>query len=89
MTQKHKKIYILWLPLLNSVHYKFPDWSKLKAFVDDKLIVTQVMMSFIDWEENTVGKGENAVYQHFLLFPVFSKVLSPWVVKRWDCPAKD
>ena len=22
-----------------------------------------------DWVENIVGKGENAVYQHFLLFP--------------------
>ena len=45
---------------------------------DDKLIVLQVKMSFIDWEENTKGKGENAVYQHFLLFPtVFSKVLFP------------
>ena len=43
------------------------DWSSLKAFADDKC----------DWkieilgggkEENIVGKGENAGYQHFLLF---------------------
>ena len=26
-------------------------------------------ISLFDREENTVGKGENAGYQHFLLFP--------------------
>ena len=52
----------------------------MKAFADNKLIVTQVMISFIEWEENTLGKGENAGYQHFLLFPVFSKVLL-WSLK--------
>ena len=28
------------------------------------------MNSLLDREENTVGKGENAGYQHFLLFPL-------------------
>ena len=28
-----------------------------------------MMISLYDWLENTVGKGENAGYQHFLLFP--------------------
>ena len=27
------------------------------------------MVSVLDWIENIVGKGENAAYQHFLLFP--------------------
>ena len=30
---------------------------------------TRLTISFFDRVENMVGKGENAVYQHFLLFP--------------------
>ena len=43
--------------------------SKLKGFEDDKLNVVQMMISVCDRLENIVGKGENAGYQHFLLFP--------------------
>ena len=43
--------------------------TKLKAFADEKLKVAQMMNSVFDREENTVGKGENAGYQHFILFP--------------------
>ena len=43
--------------------------TKLKAFADDKLNVAKMKISLIDRVENTVGKGENAGYQHFLLFP--------------------
>ena len=36
-----------------------------------------------------MGKGENAGYQHFLLFPwMFSKGLFVWVVKSQDCVVK-
>ena len=35
--------------------------------------------------ENTVGKGEIAHYEQFLLFPVFSKGLFPRDVKRCQC----
>ena len=45
------------------------DWSKLKAFADDKINVTQTLELGSDRIENIVGKGENAGYQHFLLFP--------------------
>ena len=39
---------------------------------------------FPDREENIVGKGENAGYQHFLLFPrCFQKASNFKVV--WDC----
>ena len=31
--------------------------------------VVQTMISLCDWVESIVGKGENAGYQHFLLFP--------------------
>ena len=53
-------------------------WSKLKTFADDKINVTYPIptqshlltplgnMPF----ENTVGKGEIARYQQFLLYPL-------------------
>ena len=43
--------------------------TKLKACADDKLNVAEMTVSVFDSVENTVGKGENAGYQHFLLFP--------------------
>ena len=43
--------------------------SKLKAFAEDKRDDVKLMISVLDRVENTVGKGENAGYQHFLLFP--------------------
>ena len=45
------------------------DWSKLKAFADDKLNVDEIMISLSDRIKKIVGKGENAFYQHFLIFP--------------------
>ena len=44
---------------------KFLDATKLKAFADDRF---NVAIFLFDRAENTVGKGENAGYQHFLLF---------------------
>ena len=36
------------------------------------------MISDFDWVENIMGKGENAGYQHFLLFPqCFLKAFHP------------
>ena len=43
--------------------------TKLKAFADDESNVAKIKISLFDRVENTVGKGENAVYQHFLLSP--------------------
>ena len=45
------------------------DWAKLKAFADDKINVTKKLQFIFGSIENIVGKGENAGYQHFLLFP--------------------
>ena len=42
------------------------NWSNLKEFADDKLL--KIIFLVFDRVENTVGKGENAGYQHFLLF---------------------
>ena len=48
---------------------KIFDRIKLKAFADDKLNITKMTISSFDRVENTLGKGENTGYQHFLLFP--------------------
>ena len=53
------------ISLLND---KFSDRFKLKAFADNKSNIVRMIISSIDRVENTVGKGENAGYQYFLLF---------------------
>ena len=47
----------------------FLDMTKLKAFADDKSKGAKMMIFLFERAENTVGKGENAGHQHFLLFP--------------------
>ena len=47
----------------------FLDWSKFKAFTDDKLNLAEKLKFVFGRVENIAGKGENAGYQHFLLFP--------------------
>ena len=42
---------------------------KLKAFADNNSYVAQMMIDVFDRFENIAGKGENAGFQHFLLFP--------------------
>ena len=42
--------------------------TKLKAFAEDKLNIDKITISLADGVENTEDKGENAEYQHFLLF---------------------
>ena len=48
---------------------KMLDSSKFKAFADDKINVGKKTETVYGKLENNVGKGENAGYQHFLLFP--------------------
>ena len=58
------------IPLFNSFpNDKFLDWSKLKAFADNKINMTEKLKFVFGRVENVEGKGENAAYQHFLLFP--------------------
>ena len=52
-----------------SLDDKILDLSKLKAFADDNFIVAQMVQFFSDRVESIAGKGENAGYQYFLLFP--------------------
>ena len=57
------------IPKLNSLpNIKILDWSKLKVF-SDEINMTEKLKSVLERVENIVGKGENAGYQHFLLFP--------------------
>ena len=41
----------------------------MKAFSDYRIKVLKMIIFVFDRVENIVGKGENAGYQHFLLFP--------------------
>ena len=55
---------------LNSLpNNKFLAWSKLKAFADDKIYVTEKLKFLLGTVENVTGNRENTGYQHFLLFP--------------------
>ena len=56
----------LFNPLPND---KILDWSILKAFADNNITVTQNFRFALEKLENFVGKGENADYQQFCLFP--------------------
>ena len=44
------------------------EWFKLKAIADNNIKVAEKMKNILGRVENTVGKGKNAGYQHFLLF---------------------
>ena len=69
---------------------KVLDVNRLKAFAYDKLIIPKVTTSLFDRVENTLGKGENPGYQHFLLFPhvcVFQAFFFR-VVQSQDCVVK-
>ena len=61
---------------------KFLDLLKLKAFADDKINLNENFNFVLGRIENIVGKGENAGYQHFLLFPqCFQKAFFLWSLK--------
>ena len=57
-------------------------WSKLQALADDKINLTEKLKWIFGRVANIVGKGENAGYQHFLLFPqCFQKMSSSELFK--------
>ena len=74
---KKKRYNILMKCTLNPLpNDKILDMSKLKTFADNNLNVNQKSKFALGREEN-VGNGENAGYQHFLLFPqCFQKAFS-------------
>ena len=75
---------------LNSLpHNKILDWRKLKAFEDYIINDAEMMIFLSDKLKNIVGKGENAGFQDFLLFPkMFSKAFFFRGVKSQDYVAK-
>ena len=67
-------------------------WSKLRAFADSIINVTEKLTFVLGMVENVVGKGENAAYQNFknqiipamnYLFSKFFKLLLTGTFK--DC----
>ena len=56
--------------------------SKCKASADGKFSVAEIIEFVFEKVENTMGKGENAGYQHFLLFlQCFQKASYPGSLK--------
>ena len=65
------------------------DWSKLKQSADNNFKFDDNSRKVFKWVENTMGKGEIARYEQFLLFPqCFQKACFPGasngiVVWKW------
>ena len=60
-------LFVLWV--FNSLpNDNFLDWSEFKQLADNEINVTEKLKFLLGRVENIVGKGENAGYQHFLLF---------------------
>ena len=54
----------------------------MKALIDNKINVTRTLKFVLGRVENILRKGENAGYQHFLLFPkCFQKPLALGLLK--------
>ena len=69
-------------------HYQttnFRLFQTKKKFADDNFKFDENGRKLSKQVEITVGKGEIARHEQFLLFPVFSKGLFPRDVKRWCC----
>ena len=65
---------------------KFELEQNSKHLYDYNQNVSRIMVSVLGRVENIVGKGENAGYQHFLLFStMFSKVFFTRVVDKVSC----
>ena len=60
---------------------KILDSSKLKDFADDSFKFDENSRKLFKTVENTVGKGEIARYEQFLLYPVFQKAYFPGASK--------
>ena len=72
-----------------STNYKILDWSKFKAFADDKINVAEMMIFLSDRVENIVGKRRKCWLPVFSQFPtMFSKAFFFRVVKSRDCVVK-
>ena len=71
-----------WTALNSLPNDNFLDWSEFKELADDKINMTEKLKFELGRVENIVGKGENAGYQHFLLFlQCFQKTSNPGSLK--------
>ena len=80
-------MYFFWLVVLGFnpfPHDKILDQTKLKAFADDKLEITKMIISVLDRVENIVGKGEIACTSNFSFSHNVFKGFLPKGVKRWE-----
>ena len=77
-------VYTHWSPRLNPFpkdkFYTLPIWKSLQTTISN---LTKNGRKLSKQVEKTVGKGEIARYEQFLLFPqCFQKSCFPWVSKR-------
>ena len=80
---------LVWERVNSLPNDKILDLSKLKAFADENSNEFQKLSFVLGGVKNIVGKGENAGYQHFLLFPpCFHKGFLYRVVKSRDFVVK-
>ena len=71
---------IVWKKLTRLTHYQTTNFGlfKLKECADDNFKFDENGRKLFKWVENTVGKGEIARYEQFLLFPLcFQKACFP------------
>ena len=62
-------LFVNFLPVNPFPNNKFLDSSKLKEFADNSFNFDENDRKLFKQVENTVGKGEIACYEQFLLFP--------------------
>ena len=71
------RAFVVWKSVNPFPHDKILDQTKLKAFADDKLNVTKMIISVFGTVENIVGKGEIAFTSSFSFsHNVFERLLS-------------
>ena len=68
---------------------KVLDWSKFKEFADDISNLSEKLKFVFGRVVNIVGKGENAGFRHFSLFPTMFSISSYLsIFKSQDCVMK-
>ena len=63
------EIYKIFHSLISQPKQQMLDYPNLKEFADDKFKFDENGRRFSKWLEKTLGKGEIAHYEQFLLFP--------------------
>ena len=87
-------LYIDWIRISQNLEGFVSEYRENQARKQDEekgkiQTVAKMTISLFNRVENSLGKGENAGYQHFLLFTqFFSKAFFLRVVKSRDCAVK-